>query len=145
MDRKRNLIGILARHRLGFCQQSEKLQCNAEIRNLGPTLMQLTSISTFHLTPHDQPARALKGTPIKNITRAETDPLNDYLIGNFRHKDGRRAVLINNYRFAYTAWPTVEFDVDPALVTEIDKATGKERPVRDDSPDMPGEFQSRIE
>ena len=47
-------------------------------------------------------------------------------------------MLFNNYNFAYTAWPTVEFDVDPSRITEVDKATGKEVPLRDDSPDMPG-------
>jgi len=90
--------------------------------------------------PHDPPARALKGTPIKNITRAATDPLNDYLIGNFRHKDGRRAVLINNYRFAYTAWPTVQFDVDPPWSRRWTRhRQGKAG--RDDSPDMrPADF-----
>ena len=53
-------------------------------------------------------------------------------------EDGRRAILLNNYRFAYTAWPTVEFDVPIALVQEVDQQTGQAVPVYDDSPEMPG-------
>ena len=30
--------------------------------------------------------------------------------------------MIFNYHFAYTAWPTVEFDADPAEVVEDDPA-----------------------
>ena len=62
----------------------------------------------------------------------------NYLVGVFSHEDGRQAVMLNNYEFAYTAWPTVEFKVDPAKVVELDQATAKEIPVRDDSPDMAG-------
>ena len=47
-------------------------------------------------------------------------------------------MLINNYHFAYSAWPTVTFDADAANVTEVNPKTGKESPVIDDSPDMPG-------
>ena len=73
-----------------------------------------------------------------NITRADHDPPHDYLIGVFRHADGRRAVLLNNYRFAYTAWPTVTFDVPADQVIEVDKRTGEMAPVIDDSPEMEG-------
>nr|HPK00738.1 hypothetical protein [Candidatus Hydrogenedentota bacterium] len=47
-------------------------------------------------------------------------------------------VLLNNYRFAYTAWPTVAFDVPAEQVMEVDKRTGEVAPVIDDSPDMEG-------
>ena len=43
-----------------------------------------------------------------------------------------------NYHFAYSQWPTVEFDADLADVVEIDKWSGKEVSVHDDSPDMDG-------
>ena len=56
----------------------------------------------------------------------------------FKHADGRRGVLLNNYHFAYTAWPTVEFDVDAAKVVEICPKTGKAVRLLDDSPAMPG-------
>ncbi len=52
--------------------------------------------------------------------------------------DGRRAVLLTNYRFAYTAWPTVVFDVPTGQVREVDQRTGRVRAAYDDSPDMPG-------
>jgi len=116
----------------------EAKKINAELKNLGPVLMQLTSIGVYRISPKDNPSDILKNTPIKNISRRPEDPECDYLVGVFKHKDGRDAVLLNNYRFAYTAWPTVEFNADIANIREIDKETGKEIPVKDDSPDMPG-------
>jgi hypothetical protein len=113
-------------------------QINAGVKNLGPTLMKLTSTEVLRITPECVPADVLKDTPIHDIARDAVDPPNDYLVGVFRHQDSRRAVMLTNYRFAYTAWPTVEFDVPVDQVKEVDKATGKEIAVRDDSPEMPG-------
>jgi hypothetical protein len=59
-------------------------------------------------------------------------------VGAFRHADGRRAVLLLNQDTAYTAWPTVTFDAPPGDVRELDKATGKEVGLVDDSPEIPG-------
>ena len=106
---------------------------NAAIRNLGPTLMKLTSLKVIRVKPGDDPAKALERSPIKSITKG-----GDYLIGVFAHYDGRRAVLVNNYDHNYTSWPTVEFDAPDDKVIEVDAADGKEKPARDDSPDMPG-------
>jgi len=106
---------------------------NACIKNLGPTLMKLTSTDVIRIKPTDDAAKLLAGTPIKNITGG-----GDYLIGIFKHEDGRRAVLLNNYDHNYTTWPTVEFNVPDAKVIEVDQSDGKEKPARDDSPIMPG-------
>ncbi|MCC6487118.1 MAG: beta-galactosidase [Candidatus Hydrogenedentes bacterium] len=111
---------------------------NREIKNLGPTLMQLTSTAVIRMTEENDPLSVLSGSPIADIQRADVDPPNDYLIGVFSHKDGRRAVLLNNYRFAFTAWPTVVFDAPVDLVREVDPNTGQEVPVVDDSPLMEG-------
>jgi hypothetical protein len=46
--------------------------------------------------------------------------------------------MLQNYRFAYTAWPTVVFDAEPGGVLEVDPDTGAEIPPRDDSPELPG-------
>jgi len=116
----------------------EATRINGAIKNFGPTLMKLTSTGTRRVTPDDDLAEVLAGTPIKNLSRADHDPKHDYLVGLFDHEDGRRAVLLNNYRHNYTAWPTVEFDVDPAQVVEVCKKTGNEIAVMDDSPDMDG-------
>jgi len=117
-------------------EQARRL--NAAVANLGPTLMQLTSTGVYRIGPDDDPADLLSGTPVRAITRAEVDPPNDYLVGVFSHADGRRAVLLQNYRHAFTAWPTVEFDADPGRVVEVSQATGEEIPLRDDSPEMEG-------
>ena len=105
---------------------------NHDIKQLGPTLMSLTSTGVYRVTPNQNPSDVLKGAPIKSLTKG------DYLVGVFKHADGRRAVLLNNYSFAYTAWPTVEFPVPVEHVREVCKTTGKEMPVVDDSPAMQG-------
>lgn len=107
---------------------------NAAVKALGPTLMQLTSTAVVRLAPGADPA-ALKDTPIRAL---KPSPAGDYLLGVFRHADGRRAVLLQNYDYLYTSWPTVEFDADLSQVREVSQETGKEEPVVDDSPDMPG-------
>ncbi len=111
---------------------------NAAVKHLGPALMKLTSLGVIRIKPGDDIEKALAGSPVKAMTRADYDPQHDFLLGVFKHEDGRRAVLMNNFRHDFTAWPTVEFDADLARVTEVSKLTGKEIPVIDDSPDMPG-------
>ena len=111
---------------------------NEQLQNLGPTLMQLTSTGVYRIKPGDEPAGVLRGTPIRDIIHAKGDPDFDYLVGVFQHADGRRAVLINNYAYAFTAWPTVEFDAGEGTVVEVDPHSGGEVPILDDSPAMPG-------
>jgi len=107
---------------------------NAALKNMGPTLMKLTSVKVIRIKPTDDPAELLKGTPIKSMSKG-----GDYLIGIFKHADGRKAVLVNNYDYNYTTWPTIAFSVADKDVIEVDGADGKEKPARDDSPlGMPG-------
>jgi hypothetical protein len=110
----------------------EARRINAGIKNLGPTLMQMTNSGVLRIGASSPATNRLAGTGLQSISEGE------YLIGVFRHSDGRRAVLIHNYQFAYSQWPTVEFDVDSQKVMEVSKTTGKESQVEDDSPDMPG-------
>jgi len=105
---------------------------NARVRRLGPTLMKLSSTRVVRIKPGENAAAELKGLPLRSLTDG------DYLVGIFDHADGRKGVLLNNYRFAYTAWPTVEFEVPSNGITEIDQQTGQEVPLHDDSPDMQG-------
>ncbi len=105
---------------------------NHAIKQLGPTLMLLTSVGVHRVNPDTNPDDVLKDTPITSLTKG------DYLIGLFQHADGRWAVLLNNYSFAYTAWPTVGFSVPVEQVREVCKTTGKEALVVDDSPAMEG-------
>lgn len=110
----------------------EAKRINAGLKHLGPTLMKLTSTSVHHVKPKNVTADALQGGPLRSISDG------DYLIGMFRHADGRRAVLLNNYHFAYSAWPTVAFDTELSKVLEVSLKTGRAEAVIDDSPDMPG-------
>jgi len=118
--------GIKTRH----YEQAKRI--NHDVRNLGRTLMKLTSTGVYRIKPDDDPARVCGDTPITSLTKG------DYLIGVFKHADGRCAVLLNNYSFAYTAWPTVAFNVPVEQVREVCKDSGKEIPVFDDSPAMDG-------
>lgn len=113
-------------------------QMNGELKNLGPTLMQLTSTGVLRVAGGDARTTTITHCPIRTLARAPEDPKLDLLIGIFRHADGRRAVLLQNYQFAYTAWPTVTFDAPSGSVLEVSKTDGQARPVIDDSPDMPG-------
>ncbi|MGI8907512.1 MAG: hypothetical protein ACR2IE_13600 [Candidatus Sumerlaeaceae bacterium] len=113
---------------------------NAELKNLGPTLMKLTSTRVAHVVRPEkgetvETTAPLLGGPIVSISG---QPKPDCLVGEFTHADGRRAALLMNYDFAYTSWPTVEFSAPAASITEIDKATGQEIPLHDDSPALPG-------
>lgn len=113
----------------------EARRINARLKNLGPTLMRLTSTAVYRVPRGANSAAILKHAPLK--LSAGVTP-GDYLIGTFKHADGRTAVLLNNYSYAYTAWPTVKFAASTARVKEVDPETGKEIPVRDDRAAMKG-------
>ncbi|HSU57180.1 MAG TPA: beta-galactosidase [Candidatus Dormibacteraeota bacterium] len=110
----------------------EAKRINAVLKNWGPTLMKLSSTGVYHCRPEDDSATVLNGTPLRSLTPG------DYLVGVFKHADGRRGILLNNYHFAYSAWPTATFDARSNSVVEVSGSTGKEIPVVDDSPDIPG-------
>lgn len=117
-------------HKTRHYEQAKRI--NKAIGNLGPTLMQLTSIDVIRIKPGEDSTEALKGTPIKSLSDG------DYLVGVFKHSDGRRAVLLCNYDANYGMWPTVKFDLPDDKVVEVDQSNGKEKIVMDDSPDTPG-------
>lgn len=105
---------------------------NTALGKLGPALMQLTSVRTVRIKPGDDPAKLLADSPIRSMTPG------DYLVGIFRHRDGRSAVMINNYSITYSAWPTVEFASPLSSVREVSQETGAEVACIDDSPAMEG-------
>lgn len=115
----------------------EARRINAELKLLGPTLMKLTSTGVLRLTTGTN-AAALAGSPIRSLTHVAGDPEAEFIIGNLRHVDGRRAAMLVNHNYSFTAWPVVEFDADLKDVVEVDKATGREVPVTDDSPELKG-------
>ncbi|HEY1170791.1 MAG TPA: hypothetical protein VGH19_05420 [Verrucomicrobiae bacterium] len=116
----------------------EARRINAELKNWGPTLMQLTSTGVYRVNTGKEPMTVLKNAPIKNLAKVGSDPHSEFIIGMFQHADGRRAVLIVNHNHSYTAWPMVEFDVGRDSVKEISKVTGRENVVDDDSPELEG-------
>lgn len=124
--------GLQTRH------YDEARRINAELKNLGPTLMKLTSTKVVRVKTGKQAIESLAGTGVRSIARVGGDPDSEFIVGAFQHADGRRAVVLVNHNYAYTAWPTVEFDAPANGVLEVDKATGTEHPVIDDSPELPG-------
>ena len=126
---------IIARNDKRTRHYDQAKRLNAELKNLGPTLMKLTSERVARVKSDGPTSPTLPDGTIRSLAG---DPKPDYLVGEFHHADGRRAVVLQNYHFAYTAWPTVEFDASADQVMEVSKADGRERPVADDSPDMPG-------
>lgn len=123
--------GLRTRH------YEEARRINAELKNLGPTLMKLTSTGVVRInTAKETPG--LRQTPLRKLSHVAGDPAAGLIVGAFTHADGRRAVLLLNHNHAYTAWPNVEFDADLAQVREVDKASGREVPVIDDSPELKG-------
>lgn len=56
--------------------------------------MKLTSEDAIRIKPNENSAAALNHTAIRSITDG------DCLVVTFRHADGRRARLLQNYHFA---------------------------------------------
>lgn len=109
---------------------------NFGVKNWGPTLMKLTSTAVVRVKPGENSEEKLVGTGVDSIKMDNEG--GDYLVGAFKHEDGRRAVMINNYDHNYATWFTVKFDVFQRRVHELDPATGKLKAIRDESPWMPG-------
>lgn len=129
--------GLRTRH------YDEARRINAEVQALGPTLMQLTGEGISRVHADVKSSDLPPGGPVRTITLSPGDPPAEFLVGRLRHRDGRRAILIVNHSVAYTAWPTVEFEAPLASVREVDRESGRERPPRDDSPELPG-FQCSL-
>jgi hypothetical protein len=100
--------------------------------------MKLTSTGVYRIAPGEDPAQVLDGSPLLDVAVQEGDPPHDLLVGAFAHEDGRRAVLINNYRTCLSAWLTVTFDAPMQEVREVDRWSGEEVPLLDESPNIEG-------
>jgi hypothetical protein len=138
---------------------------NTAVKALAPTLMALRSIKTLVLretdTQHSGGYAALQGSGcgLRNISTG------DFIIGCFIREDGppptppsspdagarsvsssswSRAVLIANFEFAFTQWPTVDFGGgdDPVAgltaVLEVDQHSGLALPLEDEVAGLPG-------
>jgi len=124
--------GLKTRH------YDEARRINEELKKLGPTLMKLTSTGVVRVNSGSDTRQALAETPLRNLTRAAGDPPGEFIIGSYSSADGRRAVLILNHSYSFTAWPTLEFGTETSAVMEVSKATGEINQVVDDSPELKG-------
>jgi hypothetical protein len=122
--------GIKTRH------YDEARRINAGLEQWGPILMRLTGQGVLRYTTGSSSAE-LARTGLLSLMRVGSDPESTFLVGALNHADGRRAVLLLNHNMAYTAWPTVVFDSEEE-VREVSREDGREHPLLDDSPELPG-------
>ena len=122
--------GIKTRH------YDEARRINAGLEQWGPVLMRLTGQGVLRYTTGSSSAE-LARTGLLSLMRVGSDPESTFLVGALNHADGRRAVLLLNHNMAYTAWPTVVFDSEEE-VREVSREDGREHPLLDDSPELPG-------
>ncbi|MCC6235391.1 MAG: hypothetical protein IT580_22320 [Verrucomicrobiales bacterium] len=116
----------------------EARRINAELKHLGPTLMQLTSTGVRRLDTAKPETLSAITPGLRSLKPVAGDPPAAFIVGTFTHQDGRRAVLLVNHSHSFTAWPTVEFEAPDAAVQEISKTDGTVQPVVDDSPELKG-------
>lgn len=117
----------------------EAQRINWELVNLGTTVMKLTSRQVRRVKGEEIDSDELQNTPLKAITNAQTSDLPlDLHIGVFSHDDGRTAVMIQNYYVDFTGWITLEWKEAASDIVEVDKRTGKELTVYDESISIEG-------
>ncbi len=117
---------------------NEARRINAGLKLWSPVLMDLTSTGVRRIKGGKTSEEILSGSPLQRVARVGSDPEPELIVGTFRHRDGRRAVLVVNHHTGFTAWPTLTFDVPSGSVQEVDSHTGAIHPVVDDSPELPG-------
>ena len=127
---------------------------NSVLLNFGNFLVGATSVAVWRPDrgeppPSTSPVIALNETDSSGKAGAGTPHVGTYLLGLFASRCGPtgdsvkakcHAVLIQNQRFDLQLWPTVKLrdGVMGSNVRELDASTGTMRPVRDDSPALPG-------
>jgi hypothetical protein len=124
-------------------------EINTLLVNYGNYLLPFTSTNVWR--PHLQPIPPL-ASPIATINETNSGgssgipgllPVGKYLIGYFKGPattQNRQAIVIMNQRSDINVWPTITFRENVSIqnVRELDAHSGQVRPVRDDSPGIPG-------
>jgi len=129
--------GIRTRH------YDEARRINGELKNLGPTLMNLTGNGVVRVRATASASDSPRGTGLVRVGILPGDPPANLLLGSLIHRDGRRALMVVNHDHSYTCWPTLRFEVPVSLVREVDRNTGLEVIPVDSSPELEG-FQCSL-
>lgn len=116
----------------------EAKRINAELKKIGPFLMQLTSVDVYRLKSTDKGPTTRPGALVKSMARVGGDPENEFIVGSLKHADGRRVAIVVNHNHSYTGWATVAFDVPSTDVKELSRETGELVDLVDDSPELKG-------
>ena len=100
----------------------------------GNFLFHAHSISAHHCNGGALPRTHYLST-IANVA----GPTADFLLGEFRLPDGRIAMFVHNQDTEHTTYASMSFrNCSLSSVTEVDRQTGAENIVEDDSPRLPG-------
>ena len=120
-------------------------EINTLLLNFGTYLLDCNSTGVWrpHLgaAPARSPIVGLNETNSAGSTPGKFMPSGNYLIGFFeRGAGGKNAILIMNQRYDIDLWPTITLRSGfvGKMMQEVDEVSGRVRPVRDDSPGIPG-------
>ena len=132
---------------------AEAKKINSIVLAWSPLLIGAKSTSVHHVPDSRNAsgtAAQLEGSMLSllgNMTDCDASgACGHYLVGEFALEDGRRALLLHNHDPFLVAWPTAVFraPLRPEAVLEVDSVHGRESPVLDDSPLLPG-LQLRLD
>jgi len=105
-------------------QDKEISKLNAELKHLGPVLMNLHSVAVYHTAPVPEGSKAL---PIDGlITRIDGGK---FVIGQFNSEDGSQYTMMVNRNLDNGAEAEIHFTQEVSLY-QVDPSTGKEHAVR---------------
>ena len=96
---------------------------NLQVQNLGPTLLQLTSDDVYHIGKIPTGA---KGPPTNSLISTVTG--DDFLVGEFAHRNGARYVMIANKEFAKSRICSPQFRKAPKRLQHISPYTSELTP-----------------
>ena len=120
--------------------QAQRL--NKVLRALGAVLLGARSTALFGpfngTSSTEVVAVEDAGSALASLSGTGLGPGIEFMTGQFTLRDGRSAMLLVNHDSEGGLWATVTLRWDLARVVEVDRATGQEQPLRDDSPFTPG-------
>jgi hypothetical protein len=92
---------------------------NLQIQKLGPTLLQLTSDAVYHI---GKIPKGCQGPPTNSLVSTVSGE--DFLVGDFTHKDGSRYVMVVNKSLTGSRPGMPQFRKNPKRVRHVSAYTG---------------------
>jgi hypothetical protein len=92
---------------------------NLQIQKLAPTLLQLTSDDVYHI---GKIPGGCKGPPTNSLVTGVSG--NDFVVGEFTHRDGSRYVMIVNKNFGRSIPCSPQFRKPPRRLQQVSPYSG---------------------